>query len=101
LICAHRHFRDDRRPRPHPRLFRRRCARIGRDFLRAAKIRIVAITEQHGDLALGAMQRFGKGRAPAAPNMGDCFGYAVAKAANVPILFVGEDFSRTDLVAAG
>ena len=47
------------------------------------------------------MQRFGKGRAPAAPNMGDCFGYAVAKAANVPILFVGEDFSRTDLVGAG
>jgi ribonuclease VapC len=32
--------------------------------------------------------------------MGDCFGYAVAKAADAPILFIGDDFSRTDLTAA-
>jgi ribonuclease VapC len=39
-------------------------------------------------------------RDPAALNRGDCFGYAVAKAANVPILFIGNDFSCTDLTAA-
>jgi ribonuclease VapC len=71
-----------------------------RDFLREAEIRVLSITDQHCDLAVIAMQRFGKGRHPAALNMGDCFGYAVAKAANVPILFIGDDFSRTDLTAA-
>jgi ribonuclease VapC len=70
------------------------------DFLREAEIRVVSITDQHGDLAVIAMERFGKGRHPAALNMGDCFGYAVAKAADAPILFIGDDFSRTDLTAA-
>ncbi len=72
-----------------------------RDFLREAEIRVISITDQHGNLAVIAMERFGKGRHPASLNMGDCFGYAVAKAANVPILFIGDDFSRTDLTAAG
>jgi uncharacterized protein with PIN domain len=36
----------------------------------------------------------------AAPNMGDCFGNSVAKAANVPILFISGDFARTDLTVA-
>jgi ribonuclease VapC len=72
-----------------------------RDFLHEAEIEVVPITGQHGDLAVIAMERFGKGRHPAALNMGDCFGYAVAKAANVPILFIGDDFSRTDLTSAG
>ncbi len=71
------------------------------DFLREAEIRIVPIADHHADLAVIAMERFGKGRHKAALNMGDCVGYAVAKAANAPILFIGEDFSRTDLVVAG
>lgn len=68
-----------------------------RDFLAEAEINVVPMTDEHADLAILAMKRFGKGRHPASLNMGDCFGYAVAKAANVPILFVGDDFSRTDL----
>jgi ribonuclease VapC len=71
-----------------------------RDFLREAEIQVVPMTEHHADLAANAMQRFGKGRNPASLNMGDCFGYAVAKAANIPILFIGDDFTRTDLIAA-
>jgi ribonuclease VapC len=72
-----------------------------RDFLREAEIQVVPIADHHADLAVIAFARFGKGRHKAALNLGDCFGYAVAKAANAPILFVGEDFSRTDLVIAG
>ena len=71
-----------------------------RDFCREAEITIVSIDDGHADLAIVAMERFGKGRHKAALNMGDCFGYAVAKAANAPILFIGDDFSRTDLVGA-
>ena len=44
-----------------------------------------------------AFQRFGKGRHPAGLNFGDCAAYALAKAQKAPLLFKGNDFSRTDL----
>jgi ribonuclease VapC len=50
--------------------------------------------------ARDASLRFGTGRHPAALNMGDCAAYALAKQANAPLLFKGNDFSRTDIVAA-
>ncbi len=67
------------------------------DFLEEAEIAIESVNKAHAELAILAMERFGKGRHPAALNMGDCFGYAVARAARIPILFKGDDFSRTDL----
>jgi ribonuclease VapC len=33
-------------------------------------------------------------------NFGDCFSYALAKATGAPLLFKGDDFSRTDIEAA-
>lgn len=48
-------------------------------------------------LARNAYQRFGKGRHPAALNFGDCFSYALARQTGEPLLFVGNDFSRTDI----
>ncbi|KQP47108.1 MULTISPECIES: type II toxin-antitoxin system VapC family toxin [unclassified Methylobacterium] len=63
-------------------------------------IRVVAFDAMHLRLATEAFLRFGKGRHPAALNYGDCFAYAVAKAAGVPLLFKGNDFSRTDLACA-
>ncbi len=45
-----------------------------------------------------AWQRFGRGSHPAALNFGDCFGYALASAYEVPLLCLGDDFRRTDLV---
>jgi ribonuclease VapC len=50
-----------------------------------------------GKLAVDAFELWGKGRAPARLNFGDCFSYALAKAHNLPLLCVGNDFSRTDL----
>jgi uncharacterized protein with PIN domain len=32
--------------------------------------------------------------------MGDCFTYAIAKAAGMQVLYVGDDFSHTDIDAA-
>jgi ribonuclease VapC len=37
---------------------------------------------------------------PASLNLGDCFSYEVAKQHACPLLFVGNDFSKTDLVSA-
>jgi ribonuclease VapC len=59
------------------------------------------ISMEAGEEAITAFDRFGKGRHPAQLNMGDCFSYALAKTMRSPILFKGDDFSRTDLEAAG
>jgi len=69
-------------------------------FLRDFGVVPVAFGEEHWREALDAFRRFGKGRHPAALNFGDCLSYATAKLAGHPLLFVGEDFSRTDIEAA-
>ncbi len=43
---------------------------------------------------------FGKGNHPAGLNFGDCFSYALSRAAGEPLLFKGDDFTRTDIVPA-
>lgn len=53
--------------------------------------------EHLADLAFRAWTRFGKGRHPAALDLGDCFGYALATHLDVPLLCVGDDFTRTDV----
>ncbi len=40
---------------------------------------------------------WGKGAHPAGLNFGDCFAYAVAKENKCALLFVGADFSKTDI----
>jgi ribonuclease VapC len=51
-------------------------------------------------LAYAAWKQYGKGRHPAALNFGDCFSYALAKRLGEPLLFKGDDFSKTDLQSA-
>ncbi len=56
------------------------------------------ITPEMAASALMAFDRYGKPSGHrAALNMGDCFTYAAAKAAAVPILYIGNDFSQTDM----
>ena len=69
-------------------------------LLDAARVEPMPVTQEHVDLALGAFDRFGKGRHPAGLNFGDCFAYALAKALGEPLLFKGGDFSQTDIAAA-
>lgn len=57
----------------------------------------IAFDSKHYKAAEDAFERYGKGRHPAGLNMGDCFSYAVATIAKAPLLFKGNDFSRTDL----
>lgn len=61
---------------------------------------IVSVDGEQADMARRAWRRFGKGRHPAGLNYGDCFSYALAATRNEPLLFKGDDFSRTDLAAA-
>jgi len=48
-------------------------------------------------LALEAYRRWGIGRHPARLNFGDCFSYVAARQLDCPLLFIGNDFSQTDV----
>jgi ribonuclease VapC len=68
-----------------------------KELLGAIGAEVIPFTEDHFRAALRAYLKFGKGRHPAALNFGDCLCYAVASIAREPLLYVGDDFSRTDL----
>jgi ribonuclease VapC len=69
-------------------------------FLEQAMVRVVPITAEIGRGALLAFERYGRGRHPAALNMGDCFAYACARQLDMPLLFKGDDFPLTDTTLA-
>lgn len=69
-------------------------------FLDEFAIQEVPFGEVHWREAVEAYRRFGKGRHPAGLNFGDCLTYATARLTGAPLLFVGEDFSRTDVTVA-
>ena len=61
---------------------------------------IEAVTEARAEAAADAYRLYGKGRHKAALNFGDTFAYALAKELECPLLFVGNDFARTDITPA-
>lgn len=67
-------------------------------FLQKNSIETLHFGEAHASVALDAYSRFGKGRHPAALNFGDCCTYAVAYLADEPLLCLGDDFPKTDLL---
>jgi ribonuclease VapC len=69
-------------------------------FLPTAEIVVVPFDLHLAQLALSAFQRYGKGRHPAALNMGDCCSCALAQACSAPLLFKGNDFGLTDIQSA-
>lgn len=69
-------------------------------LLHRARIEVAPIDPEQAELARAAWRRFGKGRHPAGLNFGDLFAYALARAEGDELLFKGEDFSQTDIVAA-
>ena len=77
-------------------------ARLGRvdATLKALHVRVVSVTLNQGNVALAAFLRFGRGRHSAGLNIGDCFAYALAKSRDLPLLFKGDDFAKTDIVPA-
>jgi ribonuclease VapC len=66
----------------------------------AANIIYVPIGPTEADLAATAYERYGQGRHKAGLNMGDRFAYACAKSNNATLLFKGDDFAQTDILAA-
>ena len=69
-------------------------------FVREIRADVEPVTGTLAQIAREAATRFGRGRHPAALNFGDCFSYALSIDAGEPLLFVGDDFSRTDVEVA-
>jgi ribonuclease VapC len=85
---------------------RRRLGREGSErlvrLLAAYETSFAPVDRQQADLALAAIDRYGKGRGepPAALNYGDLFSYALAKARDLSLLYKGNDFAHTDIRSA-
>lgn len=78
-------------------------AAAGRQFdalIARADVRVEAVTREHADIARQAYLNFGKSNHPARLNFGDCFAYALSKYSGLPLLFKGDDFSKTDVPPA-
>jgi len=66
-------------------------------LLHKARIELVAVTSEHMEVGRAAWRRFGRGRHAANLNFGDCFSYALAAVSGEPLLFKGDDLSKTDV----
>lgn len=70
-------------------------------LLQRLHIEVVGMSPEAAAFARGAYARFGKGvGSPGVLNFGDCLSYGVARAADEPLLFTGDDFPRTDIPPA-
>ena len=58
---------------------------------------VVTVTAAAARRIAAAYARWGKGVHPAGLNFGDCFAYDVAKAHDCRLLYIGDDFSKTDV----
>ena len=63
-------------------------------------VTVVPFGEAEWRVATDAFMKYGRGRHKAALNFGDCLAYASASAAGDTLLFVGNDFRKTDITPA-
>ena len=78
---------------------RRRVQKEMVDLLDEYGFEVLPVTRSTALLIGAAYDKWGKGRHAAQLNMGDCFAYVLAKENDCPLLFVGQDFSRTDVTS--
>ena len=64
-------------------------------------VEVAPLTERQAKIGIQARIRFGRGSgSPAKLNLGDCYAYALAKDLDAPLLFIGDDFTHTDIRSA-
>jgi ribonuclease VapC len=70
------------------------------ELVKELAITVVPFGEPEWHRAVEAFVRYGRGRHKAGLNFGDCLAYATASVAGDSLLFVGDDFSHTDVRVA-
>ena len=76
---------------------RRNLAEDMAELIAGLDFEILPLTAASARRIAAAYGRWGKGIHPAALNFGDCFAYEIAAGHDCPLLYVGNDFSRTDI----
>lgn len=61
---------------------------------------VIELDDIRAERAAVAYARWGKGFHKASLNFGDCFAYATANEFDCPLLYIGDDFARTDITSA-
>jgi ribonuclease VapC len=69
-------------------------------FLREFLVEVIPFGDAHWREAAEAYLRYGRARHPAGLNFGDCLTYATCRLADRPLLYVGDDFTQTDIEGA-
>jgi len=67
------------------------------ELLGRVEIEVAPVDAELAEEAIVSWRRFGKGRHQAGLNVGDTFSYALSRRLGQPLLFVGDDFSHTDV----
>ena len=70
------------------------------ELIEQLALEVLPVTAASARRAAAAYGRWGKGVHPAALNMGDCFAYEAAREHGCPLLYIGNDFARTDITSA-
>ncbi len=88
------YMRIDRSDLPRPR-------QLVDELLDRFDLTVVPVTRAQIVVARAAFHRYGKGSGHGAGlNYGDCFAYSLARQTGEPLLFVGNDFGKTDIDVA-
>lgn len=69
-------------------------------LLRELEMEVMSVTGAAAHRIDAIYKAWGKGVHPAGLNLGDCFAYDAAKEHNCKLLFIGDDFSKTDIQSA-
>lgn len=80
----------------------RRGEAAGRELdllLHRAMVQTTAVDEEQAELARAAWRHYGKGCHPAGLTFGDLFAYALARSTGEALLFKGDHFAKTHIVA--
>ena len=71
-----------------------------RPFLAELNLEVIPVDQVFSERAADAYRRWGKGYHAAYLNYGDSFSYALAEMYGCPLLYVGNDFTQTDIRSA-
>jgi ribonuclease VapC len=66
-------------------------------LLNALGVAVAVFDSDGATAAIDAYRVYGKGNHPAGLNLGDCPAYSLAKGKGATLLYLGEDFARTDI----
>ena len=73
--------------------------KLTRNFVDELQLQVVPVTRSTAEQIVKVYMKWGKGFNHACLNFGDCFAYALAKSKGLPLLFIGNDFKKTDIVS--